>query len=96
MRNNPPCPPGEETPYTLLIRQNWEFWYPIYLQDAAWIALRNQILGSAGWRCEFCSNHAEEVHHKTYVNVGNEAPEDLQAVCRRCHKRLHAVKFPTQ
>lgn len=26
------------------------------------------------------------VHHKTYRNRGAERPEDLQALCRRCHE----------
>ena len=89
MNNNPPCPEGEETPYTLLIRQDWERWYSEYLRSPAWSDLRNQILNRAGWLCELCHAPAEEVHHRTYVNVGNEDPADLQALCKPCHRRQH-------
>ena len=83
------CPPNEETPFTLLIRQDFERWYPEYLRSPAWRELRNQVLGRAGWRCEVCKAHAEEIHHLTYANVGNEALEDLQALCRTCHQKKH-------
>ena len=87
--NKPACPPGEETPYTLLIRQDFDLWYSRYLRSPEWKELRSRILALAKWRCHECGAYATEVHHLTYVNVGNESEEDLQALCRRCHQHVH-------
>ena len=87
---NPPCPPGEDTPYTLLIRQDWETWYPKYLGSAVWQAKRERVLRRDNWTCQECNHVAQEVHHLTYENIGNEAMADLVSLCHRCHRRLHA------
>ena len=89
MMNNPPIPPNEDAPYTMLIRQDWDRWYPRYLESDAWMELRLKVFERANWRCEQCKAPATEVHHLTYIHVGNEAMEDLQALCRQCHKRQH-------
>ena len=40
--------------------------------------------------CERCnSQDADHVHHLTYARKYNEALEDLQAVCERCHDGIH-------
>ena len=36
-----------------------------------------------------CKNRAEHVHHLTYENLGKEELEDLQALCKSCHKSEH-------
>ena len=84
-----PTPVGEETPYTLLIRNDWDKWYPHYLDSPEWKQLRRQVLVRANGRCEKCGALASEVHHKTYVHVGNEALEDLVALCSSCHRKIH-------
>ena len=87
--HTPPCPPGEETPYTMLIRQDWDRWYPEYLRSPAWEATREEVLERSDGKCERCQAQATDVHHKNYGTVGNEDPADLQALCRRCHKNQH-------
>lgn len=84
-----PTPPNEETPYTLLIRQDWERYYPEYLQSPHWDKLRYQVMERANWTCERCGAAASEVHHLTYACVGNENLDDLQALCGGCHRGIH-------
>ena len=38
---------------------------------------------------EGCQNEAEQVHHKSYDNIGREPLEDLQALCKECHAERH-------
>jgi 5-methylcytosine-specific restriction endonuclease McrA len=53
-------------------------------------------MASAGYLCEVCGGVGEIVHHKvplTEANMHNPkislASENLQLVCRSCHKRIH-------
>jgi len=53
-------------------------------------------MASAGYLCEVCGGVGEIVHHKvplTEVNMHNPKisidNENLQLVCRSCHKRIH-------
>ena len=85
-----PSPPDEETPFTLLIRQDWELWYPRYLDSPHWQELRYEVMERANWVCEACKvATASEVHHLTYGCVGNENLDDLQALCGACHRAAH-------
>ena len=36
-----------------------------------------------------CTNEATDVHHLTYERIGKEWLDDLQALCRKCHKQQH-------
>jgi 5-methylcytosine-specific restriction endonuclease McrA len=64
-----------------------------YLNSAAWAAKRTEILDRADGTCEECGDEVEpgvaEVHHRTYARVFRERPEDLIALCPRCHRRAH-------
>lgn len=64
--------------------------YAEYLQSDHWGETRDRLIASAGHRCQRCgaSEHLQ-VHHLTYVNLGNESDEDLQVLCRRCHAVEH-------
>ena len=53
-------------------------------------------MASAGCLCEICGGVGEIVHHKiplTEANIHSPkislADENLQLVCRSCHKRIH-------
>lgn len=53
-------------------------------------------MASTGFLCEICGEVGEIVHHKiplTEANMHNQrislAIENLQLVCRSCHKRIH-------
>jgi hypothetical protein len=51
-------------------------------------------MNRAGWMCERCGNApAIEVHHHNgYKPWGLfDLPQDLQAVCHRCHCEVHGV-----
>lgn len=60
-----------------------------------WQRLKRIVLKRAGHRCQVCgrSDIQLNVHHNTYRNFGEEALEDLIALCRTCHKRHH---FPPE
>ena len=91
----PPCPDGEEASWAMLIHQDFSLWYPRYLQSEHWRQLRERVKRRANNWCERCHTHvAEEIHHRTYANVGNENLGDLQAVCRPCHRKIHNNREP--
>ena len=74
--------------------------YLAYLRSARWSGIpygkRHQALVRADFRCQIpgCARPAIQVHHWTYKRLGDEAPEDLCAVCLWCHKRLHTWYVP--
>jgi hypothetical protein len=46
----------------------------------------------AGHRCEICqSDKPCDTHHKDF-RKDNHSLDNLQVLCRKCHKRLHAEK----
>lgn len=64
--------------------------YEKYLNSEAWQARRQAVLWIAGHRCQACnSDDPLDVHHRTYQRIGNEVPEDLIALCRKCHDVFH-------
>lgn len=63
--------------------------YADYLRSPHWRAMREWALERADHRCEHCGNPADDVHHLTYDRVGGELPDDLVALCRRCHDYAH-------
>lgn len=69
---------------------HWEKYYE-YIRSVAWAEKRKEALERAKYRCQLCGiTHASfEVHHNTYLNLGNEAPEDLIVLCVRCHDWFH-------
>jgi 5-methylcytosine-specific restriction endonuclease McrA len=67
--------------------------YQYYLQSDQWKTKRRKILQRAGYRCELCRKAKPlQIHHLTYERIFNERMDDLQAVCDRCHRRLHGIK----
>ena len=71
--------------------------YHEYLRSDAWKLKADHARAAAGFRCQIvwngarCANRAVEVHHNNYRRVYQERPEDLTAVCRNCHGRLHHI-----
>jgi hypothetical protein len=54
--------------------------------------LRVDILTVRGKRCKRCGvTKFLHVHHKTYANLGNEEPEDLEILCKDCHAEEHGT-----
>jgi 5-methylcytosine-specific restriction endonuclease McrA len=55
-----------------------------------WQNLRYLKFAAANWRCEGCGDKTElQCHHRHYDSVGYEEPEDLMALCPRCHAKVH-------
>lgn len=65
--------------------------YQVYLASPEWRARRALVLARCGNLCEGCRGApAEQVHHLTYANVGNEFLFELVGLCNECHERVHA------
>jgi hypothetical protein len=65
--------------------------YKEYLRTPDWKRRRADVLRSAGYRCQACSNSSGplDVHHNTYDNFGEELDRDLIVFCRECHYLFH-------
>lgn len=63
--------------------------YKTYLLSAEWASLRVDII-TARKCCERCGRKKNlQVHHKTYRNIFNEEPSDLEVLCDKCHRGEH-------
>ena len=68
--------------------------YRAYLKTDAWASIREKVLARDNYTCKKClRNEAEQVHHLTYKNLGNEKHEDLISVCEGCHLKIHENKI---
>lgn len=84
-------------------RDRHRAFYARYIESAAWFRRREvwaeaeaerispaPILCRGGcgtlWRVS-----VDDLHHCDYARLGNEAHEDLWAMCRSCHTALHQV-----
>lgn len=64
--------------------------YQAYLNSPDWRRVRNRALKNAGWKCERCQSDRDlQVHHKTYVRLGREWDQDVEALCANCHEDEH-------
>ena len=74
--------------------------YCNYMASEQWFALRGRW--AADWvishgsepRCLICGIEwalCDDLHHRTYERLGNEAARDLIPLCRSCHGVLHRV-----
>lgn len=56
------------------------------------LATRTAVLQRANRLCESCGALAPlELHHLHYETEGCETPDDLEALCRVCHKHRHTA-----
>jgi hypothetical protein len=66
--------------------------YREYIAGPYWRAKRIEVLAARGAQCERCfSDKQINVHHKSYVRLGKELPQDLLILCRNCHKAEHGI-----
>lgn len=66
--------------------------YTTHLQSFYWKKIRAQALSRDRNLCQSCKKSAaQDVHHLTYRNLGQEKVEDLLSLCRRCHEIMHLV-----
>jgi 5-methylcytosine-specific restriction endonuclease McrA len=64
--------------------------YDRYLRSPQWQGKKFDVFRRDGYICQICkSNPASQVHHLTYERFGDEPLDDLQAVCKPCHKEHH-------
>ncbi len=67
--------------------------YEDYLQTPEWQATRRAALERAGQRCQRCGSGEQlRVHHRTYVRLGAEEPDDLRVLCDQCHEAVHGIQ----
>lgn len=68
--------------------------YREYLLSPEWREKRTLVLQRDNNFCHACKEQsAEQVHHLTYDNLFNEPLEDLQALCCKCHDKIHSLDF---
>jgi 5-methylcytosine-specific restriction protein A len=57
-----------------------------------WQTIRAAILDRDGHRCVLCGAQATQVDHIVpRADGGDESPENLRSLCRRCHVRVTAA-----
>lgn len=73
--------------------------YQERLRSPEWRRLRYQVIAIQHGRCAGCGRRTShlhgtplEVHHRHYLTVNAERPEDLVALCRYCHEAAHRKK----
>ena len=65
--------------------------YNDYLLSPEWKRRRKLVIERCSGLCEGCmERRAQEVHHFTYKNFGNEFLFELVALCEPCHSRSHS------
>ena len=65
--------------------------YKTYIESEEWQERSRNFLNKYPL-CEFCGiEKSNQVHHKTYENIGNETDKDLTAVCDICHSHIHHI-----
>lgn len=71
----------------------WRQKYNAHLASPEWQALRKKVMQRANFECEGCGDaHPTQVHHLTYIHLGNELLWELVAVCQACHEAAHAER----
>lgn len=63
--------------------------YQEYLQSQHWIEFRAANKTNTCFCCgrDWCLN----LHHVCYDRIGEERPEDVVTVCKKCHTAIHAI-----
>jgi hypothetical protein len=68
--------------------------YLNHLQSPYWKNIRKKVLERDKNLCQCCKEvPAQEVHHLTYVNLGNEKLEELISYCKPCHNKIHEISI---
>lgn len=64
--------------------------YSEYIVSPEWRDRVTRYKSEKDWTCEECGA-TENItgHHKHYLNLGNELPENIEILCWPCHKKKH-------
>lgn len=67
--------------------------YEHYLRTDKWKGFKSEIVNVRGQMCERCGVQTTglDLHHLTYERLFNELPEDVQLLCKTCHRREHQL-----
>jgi hypothetical protein len=66
--------------------------YHEYLLSEQWAEKTAPVRRRLNGMCECCNmRFGSEVHHRTYVRLFNELPEDLIHLCGQCHEAVHGL-----
>lgn len=72
---------------------NYKPAYDRYIQSEEWAYKRQKILERDGYKCVVCKETNNlNVHHLTYVHLGNELPTELVTLCNKCHAAYHSIE----
>lgn len=64
--------------------------YSVYMGTQQWRCRRSEVIMRQRFRCYDCGcEEPLQVHHTTYAHLGDEWPEEMEALCRSCHHRRH-------
>lgn len=64
--------------------------YTAYLGSQRWAMFKDTYAARGlSMRCTVCRSTPVELHHHTYVRLGNERLDDVTPLCRRHHKAVH-------
>jgi 5-methylcytosine-specific restriction endonuclease McrA len=81
-----------EKPHSTKVYKAHKKQYEEYLSSTKWRTKRKEVFAARGEKCEKCTSTTSlQIHHLTYENVFNEKLEDLQILCRSCHKKEHRI-----
>lgn len=63
--------------------------YKAYMSSPQWDVKRVEAIKKDGNRCRTCGRIGKlEVHHISYIRMGQERPEDLMTLCPKCHEEM--------
>lgn len=74
--------------------------YRAHIASPEWARIRRAALERSGYCCALCGRSKQtlrmhgmhlEVHHRTYVRLGHELPEDLTVLCAGGRGGCHAL-----
>lgn len=64
--------------------------YDQYIISPEWRVRVTAYKDAADWICEQCGTDERLTgHHRHYLNLGNELPEDIEILCWPCHQGRH-------
>ncbi len=76
-----------------MANQQRQLAYDWYLSTPAWRKRSRLCKVRAHGICQHCHKRkATQAHHLTYERVFDEDPNDLVALCDKCHRALHWLK----